>query len=84
MGDQVGQRPFTGFGEVNFVSCPQGRALFAPMGFGIIRRVNEQRGGGKISHFSPAQLLVLNAVVLDPDLAQDLDSRNLPQPDRPL
>ena len=67
MSDQVRKRLFTGFGEMGFVSRPQGSAFFASVGFGIIRRVDEQRGRGKISSFSPAELLVLNEVVLDPD-----------------
>jgi len=65
---------------VKLVPSPQGAALFAQTGFWIVRRVDEQRGGGKIFCFSPSELPVLKEVVLDPDPTQDLDRRNLPQP----
>jgi len=41
MGDEMRQRLFTGFGEVDLQSGPQGRALFASMGIGIVRRVDK-------------------------------------------
>jgi hypothetical protein len=65
--DQVRQALLTGFGEMDFISSAQCSTLFAQMSFWIIRRVDEQRGRRKIFGFSPAESLVLNEVVLDPD-----------------
>lgn len=83
MGDEVGERLFAGFGEMDFIPRPQGRALFASVSFRIVRRGDEQRGGRKVSGFSPSQMSVFfNEVVLDPDPTQDLDSGKLSQPSR--
>ena len=82
MRDEVREGLFAGFGEMDFLSSPQGRALFASMGFWIVRRVDEQRGRRKIFTFSPPELLILNEIVLDPDPTEDLDGRHLPQPGR--
>jgi hypothetical protein len=79
MGDEVRKRLFTGFGEMHFESCPEGTALFAQVGFRIIRRVDVQGGGRNIVCISSSQLPILHPVVLDPDLAQDLDRRDFSQ-----
>jgi hypothetical protein len=65
--DQMRQGLLAGFGEMDFLSDPQGRTLFAQMGIWIVRRVDKQSSRRKISGFSPAELLVLNEIVLDPD-----------------
>ena len=82
MRDQVGKRLLTRFREVNLVACPQGAALFAQAGLGIVRRVNEQRCRWNIFRLSPPQLFIFDAVVLDPDLTQGPESRDLWQPSR--
>src|SRR5579859_705158 len=59
--DEVREGLFAGFGEMDFLSSPQGCALFASMGESRVRRVDEQRGRRKIFGFSPLELFILNA-----------------------
>ena len=80
-GDEVRQGLLTGFGEMDLLPGPHGRALFAPMGIGIVRRVNDQRSGRKISGLSPSQVpVIFKEGVLDPEPMQDDNGRNPPPP----
>lgn len=83
MGDEVGKHLLTGFGEMDFIPGPQGRALLTQVSFRIVRRVDEQSGRGNIFGFSPSQVPdFVKEVVLDPDPTQDLDGGKLSQPER--
>src|SRR2546421_2949874 len=73
MRDQVGKVLFTGFGQMNLVSCPSCLALFAIPSFLIIRGIDESRSRRNIVIASPVDLTIYPAVILDPDATQDLD-----------
>ncbi|HEY7417019.1 MAG TPA: hypothetical protein VH593_17665 [Ktedonobacteraceae bacterium] len=77
MGNEVRQRLFTRFGEMNFVPAPQRAPLFAQARFGIVGGVDEQCGRGKIVRLPPPQSPIFYPVVLDPNSAQELECRDV-------
>jgi hypothetical protein len=77
MGDQVRTVFFTAFGQMDLLSHPGGRALFAVMRLEIVGRAHREGGRRNVLGRAPADLALDAGVVLNPDLAQNFDGRNL-------
>lgn len=82
MGNEVRTVFFTGFGQMDLLSHPAGRALFAVMRLDIVGRANIPGGRRNGLGRAPADLALDPGVVLHPDLAQNVDGRNLAQESR--
>jgi len=76
MRNEVRQILLTGLGEMDFVSRPHRAALFAEPRFWIVWRVDELRRRRNIVLISPPKRTIFRAIVLHPDLAKDLHSRD--------
>src|SRR2546423_940780 len=79
MRDQPRLVGITRLGQVDLVTGPEDVALLAETGLWIIRRVDQQRARRQILRISPEHLVVLDGVLLYPDLTEDLDGRQTPE-----
>src|SRR5712691_6648939 len=79
MGDEMGMILITGFGQMDFVPGPPCLALFAVACFLIVGRIDEESRWSNIVIASPTDVTIHPAVILDPNAAQNLDSRDLTQ-----
>ncbi len=80
VGDERRAVILTGFGEMDLVPDPGGRALLGVMGVQIVGRADAPGGGRQLLARPPPQHPILDRVLLDPHPAQRLDDRDLAQP----
>lgn len=73
-----------GLGQVDLVARPAGLALGGEARLRVVRRGDPHRARRQLAVGTPARraVIVQGVVVLDPDLPQRLDRREIPQPGR--
>ena len=82
MGDQMRTAFFTGFGQMDLLAHPGGTALFTVMRLDIVGRANILGSRRNVLGRAPADRALDAGVVLQPDLPEDFDGRNLTQETR--